>query len=466
MLLNQYYLFIFVAHNAVRMKHSFLMITISIIAVLTLVLCWQIYWLRGLYQSIRVETCATLTTAVEMADFNEIAYRMKMWEKEKKEKRKKHQPVKEHLVSVDYDFDIYAQSPYKLMRLTDGCIHKVLDSLEPINLRVFCRLFQRECKKKGLRVDVYQVVFLNHRTGKSLYYNPPGTKVKDGGLITYHNTDGDYRYEVSVTPLTRVYLYRMQGLILTTVLIILLLAFAFWYLIRTVIGLRSIEEMKDDFTNNMTHELKTPIAVTYSAVDALLHYRQGDDKEKRERYLEICEQQLKRLGGLVEKILTVSMERRKTLTMNKEPVPLRPLIENLMEEYRLRSDKPITFHTDIADDMIINADKMHISNVLSNLMDNAIKYSGDDVVIRIRSYHQNEHDVIEMDDEGIGISEDHQRRIFDKFYRVPHGNVHNVGGYGLGLYYVHQIVSRHGGDITVKSAPGKGAKFTITLPAK
>jgi signal transduction histidine kinase len=214
-----------------------------------------------------------------------------------------------------------------------------------------------------------------------LYYNPPGTKVKDGGLITYHNTDGDYRYEVSVTPLTRVYLYRMQGLILTTVLIILLLAFAFWYLIRTVIGLRSIEEMKDDFTNNMTHELKTPIAVTYSAVDALLHYRQGDDKEKRERYLEICEQQLKRLGGLVEKILTVSMERRKTLTMNKEPVPLRPLIENLMEEYRLRSDKPISFHTDIADDMIINADKMHISNVLSNLMDNAIKYSGDDVVI-------------------------------------------------------------------------------------
>jgi hypothetical protein len=132
------------------MKHSFLMITISIIAVLTLVLCWQIYWLRGLYQSIRVETCATLTTAVEMADFNEIAYRMKMWEKEKKEKRKKHQPVKEHLVSVDYDFDIYAQSPYKLMRLTDGCIHKVLDSLEPINLRVFYQVVSAGVQKEGL----------------------------------------------------------------------------------------------------------------------------------------------------------------------------------------------------------------------------------------------------------------------------------------------------------------------------
>jgi signal transduction histidine kinase len=121
--------------------------------------------------------------------------------------------------------------------------------------------------------------------------------------------------------------------------------FAFWYLIRTIVSLRSIEEMKDDFTNNMTHELKTPIAVTYSAVDALCSTsEQGDDKGKREQYLKICEEQLKRLSGLVEKILSMSMERRKTLAMNKEDVALRPMIESMAKEFRLKNDKKMTLH--------------------------------------------------------------------------------------------------------------------------
>jgi nitrogen-specific signal transduction histidine kinase len=448
------------------MKHSFQIITISIIAILTIVLCWQIYWLMGLYQSIRQETYATLTSAVEMADFNELAHRIKYLNKIDKEKKKQHKTRKEKRLSFNYDFDIYSQSPFKLMRLVDGGIHKMLDPLEPINFNAFCTFFKRECKNKGIDIDLYEVVFYHKETGKAIHYNPPGMKVKDAGFIKYHNADGSYFYEVDVTPLTKIYLYRMWGIILTTFLVIVLLSIAFWYLIRTIISQRSIEEMKDDFTNNMTHELKTPIAVSYSAVDALLNFKQGEDKEKRERYLKICEEQLKKLSGLVEKILSMSMEKRKALAMNMEEIALLPIIQNLEEEYELKSNKKVLFCLDIVPmNMTIHADLMHINNAISNIIDNSIKYSGKEVTIKIKTYHQDSYDVIEMTDNGIGISQEHQKRIFDKFYRVPHGNVHNVSGYGLGLYYVRQIIERHKGTITVDSNVNRETKVTITLPA-
>lgn len=449
------------------MKHSFQIITISIIAVLTVVLCWQIFWLHGLYQSIRQETYTTLTSAIEYADFNEIAFRINAWKKKNEEKKKRHLPVNEHKVSADYDFDIYAQSTNKLTKLVDGSIHKILDPLAPIDFRKFTQFLKNECKNKGLYIDVYQIVFLNHRTGKSLRYNLQGSEVANRGLITYHNTEGNYTYQAFVTPLTDIYLHRMRGIILTTVLIIVFLAVAFWYLIHTIIHLRSIEEMKDDFTNNMTHELKTPIAVTYSAVDTMLNFKQGDDKEKREQYLKICEEQLKRLSGLVEKILSMSMERRKTLAMNKEVVKLRPMIESLVKEFRLKNDKKMTFLIEITpEDMTINVDRMHIGNALGNIIDNSIKYSGEEVEIKIKACRQADHDIIELSDNGIGISEENQKRIFDKFYRVGHGNRYDVSGYGLGLYYVQQIIERHKGSITVESTINKGTTFTITLPAR
>jgi signal transduction histidine kinase len=443
------------------MKHSFQIITISIIAVLTVVLCGQIYWLHGLYQSIRQETYATLTSAMEMADFNEISARIKSTNR----KDKKHAWKSKHL-AFNYDFDIYFQSPLKLMRLVDGGIHNILDPLVPIDFKEFCRLFQRECKAKGINIDVYEVMFYG-KNGHGQYYTPPGMKMVDAGLVKYHNVEGDYTYEVFVTPLTDIYLHRMRGIILTTILIIVFLAFAFWYLIRTIISLRSIEEMKDDFTNNMTHELKTPIAVTYSAVDTLLNYKQGDDKEKRVQYLKICEEQLKRLSGLVEKILSMSMERRKTLAMNKEDVELRPMIENMAKEFQLKNDKKMTFIIDVSpEDMTIHADPMHIINAISNIIDNSIKYSGDEVEIRVKAFRQTDHDIIVLSDNGIGISEENQKRIFDKFYRVGHGNRYNVSGYGLGLYYVRQIIQRHEGSIDVESTMNKGTTFTITLPAR
>src|SRR5574344_1097932 len=168
-----------------KMKHSFLIITISIIAVLTIVLCWQIYWLRGLYQSIRQETYATLTSAIEISDFNEIACRMKEHDKENKRKADEHKPNKAHQLSFNYDFDIYAQSPYKMMRLVDGGIHKVLDPIVPINFKVFCKLFKQECQTKGINININEVVFYTKGSHKPIHYSPKGMNRSKGGLIEY-----------------------------------------------------------------------------------------------------------------------------------------------------------------------------------------------------------------------------------------------------------------------------------------
>ena len=147
--------------------------------------------------------------------------------------------------------------------------------------------------------------------------------------------------------------------------------------------MRTIEEMKDDFVSNMTHELKTPIAIAYSANDALLNYDAGNDPDKRDRYLIIANKQLKRLGELVENILAMSMERRKTMKLKPETILLLPFVEEIAAAQRMRGEKVIAINVEVDEGVSIKADTTHLSNILNNLIDNAIKYSGDSVAITI-----------------------------------------------------------------------------------
>lgn len=228
---------------------------------------------------------------------------------------------------------------------------------------------------------------------------------------------------------------------------------------------RTLEEMKDDFTNNMTHELKTPIAVAYSAADALLNFKQGDDKEKREKYLTICKEQLSHLTGLVEQILSMSMERRQSFVLNKEDLHIKDNIDILVEQHRLKSGKDIVFNINIdQEDPVVYADRTHLNNMISNLIDNAIKYSHQKLMINISVSQDKQFTYISIKDNGIGISEEKQKLIFDKFYRIPSGNKHDVKGYGLGLFYVKTMAEKHKGSISVESQPGKGSTFIIKIP--
>lgn len=273
------------------------------------------------------------------------------------------------------------------------------------------------------------------------------------------NPDAGRYYRAYITPLTRHILAEMAGVIVTVILLMAVFAAAFYYLYRTVSRLRTIEEMKDDFVNNMTHELKTPIAIAYSANDALLNYDTANDPQKKERYLRIANKQLKRLGELVENILAMSMERRKTMQMNPETIRLAPFLEEIAAVQRLRSDKDIAIDVDVRGDVSVEADKTHLSTVINNLIDNAIKYSGDSVKIVVRGNAE----CISIADNGIGIPAKSLPYVFNKFYRVPHGDRQDVRGYGIGLYYVRSVLDKMGWSVSVRSREGEGSVFTIKL---
>ena len=271
------------------------------------------------------------------------------------------------------------------------------------------------------------------------------------------NPEAGMYYRVYMTQLTRHILSQMLGVIVTVFLLMVAFSLAFWYLFRTVSRLRTIEEMKDDFVSNMTHELKTPIAIAYSANDALLNYDTTNDPDKKIKYLTIANKQLKRLGELVENILAMSVERRKTMKLKPEDIQLREFVEEIAAAQRMRGDKDITINVNVADNIIVEADRTHLANVLNNLIDNAIKYSDDSVEITITG---NDKD-LSVKDNGIGIPSKSIPYLFNKFYRVPHGNRQDVRGYGIGLYYVKSILDKMGWDIEVKSIEGEGSVFII-----
>ena len=281
-----------------------------------------------------------------------------------------------------------------------------------------------------------------------------------------HHTglNGNKFYLLQMNPVGGTVLRQMAGILTTSLVILCILGFSFYYLIRTLLRQKTLEEMKSDFTHNITHELKTPIAVAYAANDALLNFHQDSDPDTRSRYLRICQEQLSHLGALVEQILSTSMERRKGFELHREEVTLRELLTPLVEQHQLKADKPARISLIIAPEALtVNADRTHLSNIVSNLIDNAIKYSRTEAEVEIQCLRQADGTTtLSVGDHGIGLTPEQCRHVFDKFYRVPQGNRHDVKGYGLGLYYVKTLVELHGWHVGVESEAGQGSTFTIT----
>lgn len=260
-------------------------------------------------------------------------------------------------------------------------------------------------------------------------------------------------------------LREMAGIITSSLLILCILVLSFYYLLRTIFRQKNLEELKSDFTRNITHELKTPISVASAANEALLQFSAYRNPQKRDEYLNITRQQLGLLSDMVERILSITRQEQENYNMQVSGCNIKELLSELVQNYTLAfADKPekkITFNLDIdSHDPVFYIDRFHFTHVLSNLIDNAIKYSGEEVVIEIKAGGKE----ISVTDNGIGIPSGAARKVFDKFYRVPTGNLHNVKGFGLGLYYTRLIVEKHGGTIELYSRPGHGSTFKITLP--
>lgn len=273
---------------------------------------------------------------------------------------------------------------------------------------------------------------------------------------------GLYSLLVSIEMPFNVFLGRMWGLIASSVAIIILLAGVLIYLVRTMFRQKTLEEMRRDFTHNITHELKTPISVAVTATDALRNFSADADPDRRSRYLEIVETQLTQLSTMVEHILSVSVEGRE-YKYNPTVVYLQEIISGLTQGAGMNTGKKPVFNIDCAEHIKILADEFHIKNLLATVIDNAVKYSADPVV-GIRVFNKDNEVTIEIEDNGCGIAKEHLGHIFEKFYRVPTGDVHTVRGYGLGLYYAKQVVELHKGTISIRSRVGKGTTVTIKLP--
>ncbi len=263
------------------------------------------------------------------------------------------------------------------------------------------------------------------------------------------------------------YLFGKLFWVLAVSFILLILTICcFVYMMNTILKQKKLSEIKDDFINNVTHELKTPIATVHAAIEALQHFQALEDKEKTHSYLEISHKELSRLSGLVERVLQDSIEETPGFTLHREPVDIEELIREVSDRQKVKANKKVTFeYENHLPDKQVMVDKTHFTNALNNLIDNAVKYSGDEVHIRITTAMGAAGDfTITIEDNGMGISPAYKKLIFDKFFRVPTGDLHDVKGFGLGLSYVRNIIEKHGGHIRVESEPGKGSRFIIVIP--
>ena len=498
-------------------------ITLLVILSLTGIFGYQVYWLGGLYRTLSRNLQQQIAEGMRMADYNEMILRLERLSADSIEHgnisvdaglsddtpylrsrvTRTGQPVKpgqvvsdttvilasdssmtgedscqsQALLNMNEGMNVVFQKQDNMQRLAhyfQKGLHAGIDELLPPQLADYDSLLWEQLKPLNLQVP-YQLLLLHSGScydGSRAYtdtlagLSTPGYRpsAEARHFTCYLDVHNHRAYELTLEPIGGIVLQQMKGILATSLIILFILGGAFAYLIRTLLQQKTLEEMKSDFTNNITHELKTPIAVAYAANDALLHFGQAEDKEKRNKYLSICQEQLQQLSGLVEQILSMSMEQRKTFRLHPEELRFSEVIRPLLEQHRLKADKPVRFQLAIEpDDLTVLADRTHFSNILSNLLDNAVKYSLQEADVTVLGRKQNGQAVISITDQGIGIAHDRIKHLFDKFYRVPTGNLHTVKGYGLGLFYVKTLVEKHGGRIAVESEPGKGSTFTLYL---
>jgi two-component system phosphate regulon sensor histidine kinase PhoR len=255
-------------------------------------------------------------------------------------------------------------------------------------------------------------------------------------------------------------------IILGSALFTVIIIAAFFVTVRTLFNQKKLSEIKSDFINNMTHEFKTPLATISLAVDAIRNPKVINDPIKLQYFSNIIKDENKRMNKHVETILQAALLEKKELQFNNKKINANSIIATVMDNYQLQLDeKEATCKLELnAIDDAINADELHFTNVISNLIDNAIKYSKEELNITIKTFNKNSSIFISIEDDGIGMSKETTKNVFEKFYRAHTGNVHNVKGFGLGMSYVKTILDAIDSKIKVESTLGKGSIFTLEIP--
>ena len=352
--------------------------------------------------------------------------------------------------------------------LLSNLLHKV-NQPKIINFDRLLAIIDEELHSIG--IDNEYNLAISNLNNKVIYYKDPKSLQ---ATVLFGYKSPIILSSISNPYFSHLYIYHKGKLLLQKTWIILLSSFlliiivlaCFAYALHIIFDQKKVSEVKTDFINNMTHELKTPISTVSLALEALVNFDVRNNEERSLRYLDISRRELKRLSTMVEKVLNIAQYEKGEITLNKEEHHLNDLIENVTETISMQVQKKngtLTCNLNAQPDMIF-ADKVHINNLLYNLIDNSNKYFIDKPEILIVTKTVDKGVSLEVSDKGIGISKEEISRVFDKFYRVPTGNIHNVKGYGLGLSYVKDIVDMHGGKLTITSEINKGTTFIIYLP--
>jgi len=262
--------------------------------------------------------------------------------------------------------------------------------------------------------------------------------------------------------------YLLKRITLPVIFSLLLLGItilAFVMLYRNLVRQRRLGEIKNEFISNISHELKTPVATVGVAIEALKSFNAMQDPQRTKEYLDISTNELQRLSLLIDKVLKLSLFEKKELELSYEEVNLQEIVQEVLLSLKLQFEKhQASFTIDATGDLRLKGDRLHLQSVVFNLLDNALKYGKEKPVIHIELKEKDNGVLFTIKDNGIGIAPEYREKVFEKFFRVPHGDTHNAKGYGLGLSYAAQVIQKHNGTITVESQLGNETTFIIHLP--
>jgi two-component system, OmpR family, phosphate regulon sensor histidine kinase PhoR len=360
-------------------------------------------------------------------------------------------------------------------RLLKKMILNYINENKDINKRLTRKwidsFLQKELSQRGISTP-YQLGIYNKQNGKMVLADAAAdaSEIKRTKYMVKLFPDDlvpQSWYLAVVFPEKRKFVLNSIGLILPgSFLFMLIIIISCGFTIFMLLKQKKLSEMKNDFINNMTHEFKTPIATISLATDAINDPRISENKEKVRHYTSIIKEENNRMDLQVQKVLNAALMDKEDFKLNFDPLDAHEVIGKLIERFRLQIAQrsgTLTWHAE-AKEHLIFADEVHFGNMINNLLDNANKYSQDAPDITVSTCNKNSDLIIEVEDHGIGMARETQKRIFDKFFRMSTGNIHDTKGFGLGLNYVKTIVNAHKGTIEVKSEIKKGSIFKIKIP--
>ncbi len=335
------------------------------------------------------------------------------------------------------------------------------------------RAFEKQGMREDFRYGVFDCTSKEMVTGSLVKYAKPSESALNSNqplnepLPAVQNSDFLYYFGVQFPGKNANLMSNMWIVVFFTVLMLITIAF-FIYAMFIILRQKQLSEQQRDFINNMTHEFKTPISTINISTDVFLKNATIQADPRMHRYAGIIKEQVLRLNNQVEKVLQVAKIDRDNVQLNLEVVDLVDLLHTITPSMELKvGEKQGILRVEAPNQPVfVRADRLHLTNILHNLVDNGVKYGKEKPVIRVSLLPDafSGQAILEVQDNGIGISKEHQRRVFDKFYRVPTGNVHNVKGFGLGLYYVKAISRQHHWKLELKSELGKGTTFGLRIP--